>query len=142
MIETMAKILAMFGVIIISGLGLVLLNDGLEYLWQHFKLASRVKPVTLSKNLEATYPLGSKLIGLRLTSSKLTELRTASKFKVYQIPAYQSTNLPKAKTTQLNFTQKPDFAQKIVRLDFNQINRSREKGNQLGEHVTVLPKAA
>jgi hypothetical protein len=87
----MAKIMMMFSIIVIVGLVLVLINDGLESLFQRYKLIPKT---------------------------------------------------PEQKLPELQFSKDLDFSQKIVRIDFNHINRSREQGNQLGEHVTVLQKAA
>lgn len=57
----------------------------------------------------------------------------------YKITTYQ---IPSVQYTRANIEDTTDFNQKIVRIDFTQGYRSREQGEQLGEHVRVLPKAA
>ncbi len=122
MIETMAKIMMMFGVIIVGGLFLVWVNDTLEAVLKRPKKLS-------NKGQFSEYPLRRLMSPVSKPNYRIT---------VYQIPSFvQDTALTASVQPDLT-----DFAKKIVHIDFNEINRSPEQGNQLGDHVRVFSKAA
>jgi hypothetical protein len=120
LISYMTKMMVMFSILIAVGLFLTWVNDGLEHLF------NRLRPTRKSPTHQAKVLLSEPLVAQPAlpTPAKLTE-----KLVVFK---------PVAEATQ------HDYTAKIVRIDLAPRSRASqgETGEKLGEHVTVLPKAA
>jgi hypothetical protein len=122
LISYMTKMMVMFSAIIVVGLFLTWINDGLE------RLVKQRRPARHTSASRVTTSLQSRA----LTPSASNQLTV----KVISIPKSVAV-LPDA--------IKHDYASKIVKIDLAPRSRAsqNETGVKLGEHVTVhLPKAA
>jgi hypothetical protein len=125
LISYMTQMMVMFSVIIVVGLLLTWINDGLEHLFTHVKsaLLNRKVPASTAKVVVTQRPT---FVRSALPASiKITEKLVAHKPVTPEMPHH-------------------DYASKIVKIDLaprSRVSRD-EAGEKLGEHVTVLPKAA
>lgn len=121
LISYMTKMMVMFGVIIVVGLFLTWVNDGLEHLFRSFRPRLSNSKVTVS-------PLQARHLTLNTVQPKVTAViipKPVREIPVASVPAH-------------------NYASKIVKIDLAPRSRPTqgESGDKLGEHVTVLPKAA
>jgi hypothetical protein len=120
LISYMTKMMMLFSLVIVVGLFLTWVNDSLEQFFSRFRPAhkptTQPKPFVI-KPLTVVQPVLS-------TPVKLTE-----KLVVFK---------PVTEATQRDYTGK------IVKIDLAPKSRAiqDDSGDKLGEHVTVLPKAA
>jgi hypothetical protein len=117
LISYMTKMMMMFSGIIVVGLFLTWVNDGLEHLLSRFRYR---KTPARQVNLVAH----EHLVVAQPTPVKSNE-KVVSHKPVLETPQH-------------------DYAGKIVKIDLAPRSRATqdETGDKLGEHVTVLPKAA
>jgi hypothetical protein len=126
LISYMTKMMVMFSVIIVAGLFLTWVNDSLEQFFSRFRPAHKPTPQPkpfVIKPLTIAQPALS-------TPANLTE-----KLVVFK---------PTTETTPHGYADRHDYTGKIVKIDLAPKSRAtqNETGEKLGEHVTVLPKAA
>ncbi len=141
LITYMTKMMMMFSGIIVVGLFLTWVNDGLEHLFSRFRFnrfrpehlkpertrGSQLNPVAVQHvSIQQTLPSTAKLPTVRPSITKPFTEKLSDKLVIHKpvIPE----------------TPQHDYAAKIVKIDL--APRSRESDSKLGEHVTILPKAA
>lgn len=124
LISYMTKMMMLFSLIIVVGLFLTWVNDGLEHLLARFR---RPQPSTDKKVTVAP-----------LQSRQLIAAPARPRVKAIAIPKSVKVLPPLADIPP------HDYAGKIVKIDLAPRSRpsNDEHGEKLGEHVTVLPKAA
>jgi hypothetical protein len=128
LISYMTKMMLLFSVIIAVGLFLTWVNDRLERF--------------LTRLLRPRSPHPVKVTFASLQSRSLTQAVARPRVKTVSIP--KPTKLASLNAVQQDQIGKHDYAGKIVKLDLAPRSRvsQAETGEKLGEHVTVLAKAA
>jgi hypothetical protein len=126
LISYMTKMMLLFSVIIAVGLFLTWVNDRLERF--------------LTRLLRPRSPHPVKVTFASLQSRSLTQVVARPRVKTVSIPK----PLASLNAVQQDQIGKHDYAGKIVKLDLAPRSRvsQAETGEKLGEHVTVLAKAA
>ncbi len=121
LISYLTQMMVMFSAIIIVGLFLTWVNDALEHRFARFKAVRLGREVPA----RAKVLLSERQVFVQSASPKLTG----------QVVAYKAITAEPSQH---------DYAAKIVKIDLAPRSRAirDETGEKLGEHVTVLPKAA
>jgi hypothetical protein len=135
LISYMTQMMVMFSVIILVGLLLTWINDGLEHLFTRLRF-TRLSPseTTKGQTIRAVPSLQSR----ELAMSSVTKQATV---RMISIPK----PIPITVSPEVTHPKHHDYASKIVKIDLAPRSRASqdETGERLGEHVKVhLPKAA